>query len=250
MLKHFKLIIFLVSIAFNLHSQIVNIEGNRFYNDTNKVSGFLKANLFYSETKENVLTLNSSFHLQIKQDSNKLYLLIFDFNKINSGSTIISDYRILHARFNYKINKIITYELFSQILYNNYLEINARTDFGTGLRIKSISNESYKVYNGFLLMKENYFNSNLIYKNCFRYDFYISFNLKIDKLIHLINTTYYQPMVNNISDYRILNEFTIDVKVFKHLSLENSLSNVFQSVSPKDISSKSFLNKVSFIILF
>jgi len=243
------LTILLIFVSFNLKSQIVNIEGNRFYNDTNKVTGFIKGNLFINQST-NSLSLNSNIHVQIKQDSNRLYLFLFDLNDIKSGNSIIDNYRIEHFRFNYKLSKFITDEFFIQELHNNYLQIDSRINIGEGIRIKYLSNKSYKIYNGFLIMKENYLNSNSIYKNCFRYDLYISFNFKIDSAIFIVNTTYYQPIINDIFNYRISDELSLDIKISKHFMFEESICYIFQSISPKEVKNKFLTNKVSFAFLF
>jgi len=250
-MKKYLLILLFVILTFNLKSQILNVEGNRFYNDSDKISSVIKFNHFFNNTDKKVTSLSSMLHLQYKDDSTALYLVIFDFNRMTSGNVILDDYRVGHLRYNHKITKRITYEFFIQALYNYTININCRTDIGTGLRIKSIHQGVYKVYNGFLIMKENYFNNyQSAYTNNYRYDFYISFNLNIEKNLYLTNTTYYQPKINEFSNYRILNESTLTLKVFKHFALEESVNFMTQNVKPKDVSASNFLNKISLILLF
>ena len=247
-MKKILLLLFLF-LSVKLSSQILNVEGNRFYNDTNKLSSVIKLNYFINQTDRKSVAANLDINLQYKLDSTNLFLAVFDYDKMASNGSTINDSKVEHLRYNHKFTNRITYELFTQYLYNYYLEINGRSDIGTGLRIKMITNPAYKVYLGLLIMKENYFyNKHVEYFNSYRYDIYLSFNLKIDDKLHIINTTYYQPIINDASNFRILNDASLSLKINKHLDLEESVSFLMQSVKPSSIVNRIITNRISFII--
>jgi hypothetical protein len=249
-MKKLLILLLLLFLPIKINSQILNVEGNRFYNDTNKLSSVLRFNYFLNQTDRKTLSTDLNLDLQYKLDSTNLLLALFDYAKLESNNSTINNSKVGHIRYNHKITNLITFEAFAQYLYNYYLEINGRSDIGTGIRIKTIHNNAYKVYNGFLIMKENYFNNQVSYFNNYRYDFYLSFNLRIADNVHFINTTYYQPIINNLSDYRILNESALSVRIFKHLDFEENINYLMQSVKPASIVNTIFTNRICMILSF
>lgn len=54
----------------------------------------------------------------------------------------------------------------------------------------------------------------------FRGSSYLTFSLYPSENVTLISTTYYQPLINQVGDYRISSENSLVVGLFKSFSLE------------------------------
>ncbi len=64
---------------------------------------------------------------------------------------------------------------------------------------------------------------------------YFSFNRHINDHTQFMSTTYYQPALSNVSDYRILEEAVIRMKMGKQLMLRLSLDIVHDSQPPQKV---------------
>jgi hypothetical protein len=231
-----KLIIILLLIVIPLHSQIVNIENDRIPNDTTLFTGYVKLYSNFFQYESRTFQLGNEFHIQYKKN-NVLVLFITDLNVLKSGSELIQCYNDQHLRFNYNLNKYLTYESFLQTQYNYQLDINLRTDFGNGLRLR-IKDKKFKVFYGLLIMYEYYVNNHQpCYQNGLLLDNYLSFNIKFNKNFKINNTVYYEPYIFNLNNYRILNNFTTSFNVSKCFALDESFNVLYYRYHPSNIGS-------------
>ena len=53
----------------------------------------------------------------------------------------------------------------------------------------------------------------------FRSSSYISFTITPNKMLEIISTTFFQPLLNNWNDYRILNQASLRVKAGKKFAI-------------------------------
>jgi hypothetical protein len=218
----------------SIYSQIANIESNRIYNDTTKWTGFLNFNLNFIQDDIKIIQFGNQFHIQYKKD-NTILLFINDISIIKTADKTSHSYNIQHLRYNYKLSEHITYESFLQTQYNKVLDINLRSDFGNGLRFR-LKNSKLKIYYGFLIMYERYFyNTESCYKNGFLYDNYLSFIFHINDRLKILNTIYYQPYVNDLKNFKILDNFSISYNITKTINLEESLYYLYFKYHPSNI---------------
>ncbi len=78
----------------------------------------------------------------------------------------------------------------------------------------------FKIYMGILAMYEyeKDLRPDVIHKDL-RSDNYVSFSWKASPVLSLSSTTFYQPLFRNAADFRVLNQFTLNVKATKHFSI-------------------------------
>jgi hypothetical protein len=241
----------LMLLTVSIKSQILNVESSRLYNDTSVLSGNFNASYMLNEEGHKTVIFNSGFDVQWKPDTVNIVLVLAGYGRMTSNDFVIKDNKVGHVRYNYKITDRITAEAFAQAMSNHYLLISCRSDLGVGLRFKVIKNPSYKVYVGLLLMKENYIgNAEYAYTDGYRYDWYMSFNLKLADNLHFTNTTYYQPKIGDMPDARISNESMLSIRVLKHFELGENLNYATQSVRPDGISNAILFNILSLTYVF
>lgn len=61
-------------------------------------------------------------------------------------------------------------------------------------------------------------------------DFYFSFIFKPKKSIAIASTTYYQPVINTLNDYRISSETSLIINLFKNLDFTTTFSYQFDEL--------------------
>ena len=122
-------------------------------------------------------------------------------------------------RFNQKISNLFRFEAFIQSLDNELLVINTRNIIGAGLRFKVISTKNAKLYVGNAYMYEyersDAFNSNLYHH---RNSSYLSLTSSIPK--------------SNIKDFRILEQFKIEVPLSKVLKFHTLFNYYYDNITP------------------
>ncbi|WP_290475261.1 MULTISPECIES: DUF481 domain-containing protein [unclassified Leeuwenhoekiella] len=163
-----------------------------------------------------VTQLDMALTTQLKsKDLRKLYFLIGNYRLIDSGAENLQNAWFLHGRFNYKFRKLqwLRFESFIQGQYNQLLVVEQRNLIGAGLRVKWMDRKRFTGYAGNSYMYEveysdragttDYNHRNSTYLT-------VSYAPKSGKF-SVANTVYYQPLYKDLSDYRILEQFRLDV---------------------------------------
>jgi len=156
----------------------------------------------------------------------------------DSGNGILNS-GFIHFRHNFKIsNKFKTFEFYQQ-QFNDVLLLNQREVFGGGLRYSLIKRDSFNLdfEAGIMKEKEVLNKSSLLINeefitNCYRVTVLNSIKWKINKTIQLYNILYYQPKIGDFSDFRILNDFSLNISISKHLQLVNLLTIRYDNQPP------------------
>jgi putative salt-induced outer membrane protein YdiY len=238
----FTLILFLAaSLWWFSDAQILNAESLRKATDTSGFSGSASLDFALKRNTRNFTTFSSDIHVQYKMEKH-LVLLKSDlaFQKIEGSD--VENSSILHLRYNYKLSDRFTWEAFSQLQNNKINLIDLRALAGTGVRYKLTTSEKYRFYIGTLAMYEH---EKLddgvtpIQKNL-RNSSYVSFSLYPNENVSIISTTYYQPILENFSDYRISNQSSLRVGMFKNVSLKVSYTFTYDTFPAVGIPSSQY----------
>ena len=201
-------------------SQIVNIETARLHSDTTGLLGDLGAAFSFTKNTATVLQADIDAHLQYKTKKD-IYLLLGSYGILKSGGTSLIDNSFFHLRYNRKLIAWLRWELFTQFQNNGIAKIKTRYLFGTGPRFKILSHKNLKLYVGSLIMYEvekEEIDPPVINKEI-RNSSYVSFSFTPSALLEIVTTTFYQPLIKNLTDYRILNQTSFKVKGGNHFSL-------------------------------
>jgi hypothetical protein len=206
-----------------IRAQIVNTESARMQSDTVGWLGSVGAAFCLTQNTEKIFQVNLEAHLQYKTSNDRgLWLILGNngFLKIADSKFIADD--LLHVRYNRKVNEWMRWEVFGQYQNNMITQIDSRMLIGTGPRFKLVKNKSFRLYAASLFMyeREKEKTNPVVKHSDLRNSSYISFTYLPKENIELISTTYFQPLLKQFRDFRILNQITLGVKATQHFSLE------------------------------
>ncbi|WP_373057493.1 DUF481 domain-containing protein [Zunongwangia sp. H14] len=211
-----------------MYAQLVNIESKRMQTDSIKFA--LNADISYDYTNNDgnqVNEIDAALTTQIKsKDLKKAYLLLGNYQLIDSDGKSLQKSWFLHGRFNYKLSNLLRFESFLQGQYNQLLVVKQRNLVGLGLRIKWMDREYFNAYAGNSYMYEvEYSDKAQSTEYNHRNSTYISLSYFFkSQRFSIANTFYYQPLYENFADYRLLEQFRFDIplsKWFKVFALYN-----------------------------
>lgn len=169
--------------------------------------------------------------------SRHAYMLINEltYYKTTGGALISSGYG--HARVNFLRTNEVSYEVFSQIQYDNGRHMPLRLIEGGNLRFRLVSNAATKLYLGVGLMyeKENWSSLTdanvLIHKDMPKSTNYISYKHTINKEVRFNLIAYYQGGYDKASEVfrnRVSGQAVLSVKLSKLLALTTSFAMQYE----------------------
>lgn len=232
--------ILLISIALLipglLSAQLVNIESKRMQTDSVRFA--LNADFSFNHTNNDGTQVNqvdAGFTTQLKsKDLRKIYFLLGNYKLIHSEESNLQNAWFLHGRFNYKFNRLLRFETFLQGQYNQLLVVEQRNLIGAGLRVKLIDKERFSGYAGNSYMYEVEFSERAgttHYNHRNSTYFTLSYSAKSQKF-SIANTLYYQPLYRDLDDYRILEQFRLDIPLSNWLKVFTIYNYYFDSKTP------------------
>ncbi|MFM6925421.1 MAG: DUF481 domain-containing protein [Ferruginibacter sp.] len=222
-MKQFYLINLLLTIccisANNCMGQIVNMESQRYHTDTTGWAGSVGGSFALTNYGQKVFDVDANAHVQYKSKKS-LYLFLGGYGFLKGDQQSYVDYGFLHLRYNYKLTKNLRLEAFTQLQQNTITKVQSRFLIGAGPRYKIVDNQKIRMYLGSLPMyeieKETGVRQNITDWRCSNY---LSFTIIPNKQTELTTTTYYQPVMFDAGDYRLLNQSSCKVKAGKKISV-------------------------------
>jgi len=212
------------------YAQIVNTEKARMQSDTTGWMGNAGAAVSLIKNTQQVFTAEVHAHVQYKSKKS-LYLMLGSYSFLKGGNNKLVDNTFLHFRYNYKLNKVLRWEVFTQLQNNLVTKIKSRYLLGTGPRFKILDTKVIRLYAASLFMYEYEKvndSANTVHRDV-RNSSYISFSITPNNMVEIVSTSFYQPQVNNLKDYRILNQASVKVKAAKKLSVSLNWNYLYDS---------------------
>ncbi|PRX52219.1 DUF481 domain-containing protein [Salegentibacter salegens] len=223
-------------IPFLGQAQLVNIETKRLQTDSTRF--VLNADFAFNHSNNDgvsVNQINGTLTTQLKsKDFKKTYLLLGNYRLIDADEGNLQNSWFLHTRFNYKFNQLLRFEAFLQGQYNQLLVVEQRNLVGAGLRIKWINRENFSGYlgNSYLYEVEYSDRAGTTEYN-HRNSTYLSLSyLSKSKNFSITNTVYYQPLYKDLEDYRILEQFRLDIPLSEWFKVFTIYDYYFDSKTP------------------
>lgn len=209
--------------SLQVSSQVINAESFRRATDTSGFSGSVSLNFSLKRDVNEKFSIETNVGLQYKKNRHLILLKNeIEFQKIESSR--FENKGIQHLRYNYKLFPHIIFETFVQAQYNKVSKINFRGLLGLGPRFKLTDLENYRFYLGTLVMYEQEELSDGItpIERVFRGSAYFSFSIFPTETISFISTTYFQPKLQDFSDYRVATETSMVINLYKKLSFKTT----------------------------
>lgn len=211
-----------------LDAQIVNIENQRITGTTDTVRwyGQLSLGANWLRIKDHVLQVNTAARVEYKKDKH-LALLLLDGKFLRAGEQDFNNAGFSHLRYNYKLTKTLVWEAYTQAQYNKLLLIRMRALAGTGLRLRAFKDALGKnrIYIGLAYLYEhNQFLEGNKDHDWHRLSSYVSATFRPGEGVLLVTTTYFQPQVDQFSNYRFSSEWKLILPVGKKLTFNADFS--------------------------
>ncbi len=214
-----------------IQAQVINVETMRKSTDSAQWTGSVSLDISILKNKKNIFKVANKAHIQYNDKLN-LWLFVNDlkFEKLEGNSFVNKGTQ--HFRYNRKLSERIKLEAFLQAQYDAISEIDFRGLAGIGPRFKLYSNQNYRYYLGTLLMYE-YEKASDIAENRINKDIrasiYVSFSLYPTETLTIISTSYYQPKLSSIKDFRLATETTVLFRIFETLAFKTTFTYNFDA---------------------
>lgn len=233
-----------------LSSQIVNIESQRINSDTTGFDGHLDASVSMSQNTRFLFSVYGKAQVQYKW-KNDLLLLLGDYNFTTGDGERFLNNGMGHLRYNHKFLPWLRYEAFTQLQYNELLQVRLRFLAGTGPRFKLTPWDKYKVYIGTLYMfeYEEVAVDDTIHRD-HRLSAYLAWSINPGKVFSFNATTYYQPLFKDWSDFRVSGSYALTFRVWKRLAFKVEYIMTYDSRPPTDVPSLNYTLKTGVVFNF
>jgi len=179
------------------------------------------------------------------------YFLVSNFEFKSASGSRIQNQGFVHLRGIWKFDKKANWEYFAQRQYDEFIDLRYRDLLGTSIKYRVLKTVSKKdsatvfllnASTGVMFEHENY-NSEPenIDKQLVRATNFISFDWAKKDLINLTGVVYYQPALENFSDYRLAAETTLEFNIIRKLFFSINFNYKYNNrpvnnVKPYDLS--------------
>lgn len=212
--------------------QIINIESKRIGATKDGWTGNIDFNFKYTQNTSKIWEFGNKAAFQYKKTKNTL-LFLTDLKVIRKNNDDLINKGYAHIRYNrhFHDSSAFATEIFSQVQYNGIQKIKVRSLNGLGIRTKILGNDTINLNIGIAGMYEYEESTTFIYQNNIRGSSYISFNWDINQKVRFKTINYYQPLLNNFSDFRISNESSLSLGITENLTF-NTIFNLLYDTQP------------------
>lgn len=160
-----------------------------------------------------------------------------------------SNQALMHLRHVVSTGGILQLEIFTQYDFNKDRLLLNRELIGGGIRLKIYTNESFKIRYGLAYMFEHeLYELPFISRgdrNIFthRVSSYATLEIELQKYLLFSSVTYFQPDVEDLSDYRIISENTFKVIMGKLVDLNIKFNLRYDSLPPETVKKLDIISK-------
>lgn len=227
--------VFFILFITQVQGQIVNIESQRIHNDTTGFDGTVEAGFSVNQNNALLISATAGSHIQYKTKKD-LFMLVGNWRFTNGGTERFVNDGMGHFRYNHKFTKWLRLEAFTQVQYNELLNLRLRYLVGMGPRFKLIDKKTVNMYVGTLYMFEyenQAITDTLEYNN--RLSTYLSWSIEPNPVFAFVATTYYQPKLTDWRDYRISGNYQIRIKAFRRFVFKLDFSFLYDEAPPAGI---------------
>lgn len=236
-----KPLLFLLLSVFTLPAWcIVNIENMR-VDSADKTEGFdSKLSFEVSGSNGNTQKVKAGLGARAQWYSpTGTRFIVLNYEYGESSDIKDTDKKFFHLRNIGYLNGILAWEAFTQIESDEFTRLKLRALIGTGLRWETLHTETQSIYLGLGVFRSKeeieqetgVTDSGVSYFN--RANTYMVYKLAISDHSRLVNTLYYQPNIDDTSDYRLLEQFGLQMDITRNLSFKLSIDVSHDSMAPQ-----------------
>ncbi|GAB5539931.1 MAG: hypothetical protein Salg2KO_20340 [Salibacteraceae bacterium] len=219
-----------------LAAQIVNVESKRpGENAQDGWHGNVNFDLSFQRNTSDILTYGNKSTIQWQKKKHRL-LLLTDLSRVQAAGSDFVNQGFWHGRYNYHLDKKkrFSLEVFQQTQFNSVQLIQFRYLTGAGVGWSVVEQDSIKFRLGTIPMYEyEELTTDVIERN-FRQSSYILIFFKI-KALEFQTINYYQPRIDDFSDYRFSSSSSVEFTIRKWLKYNVSFDLLYDSEVPSTI---------------
>jgi hypothetical protein len=228
---HFIICLLFCTCCNTLRAQVVNIEDRRMQvPDSVHFMGFADLGGYFFKNDKSLLSIKGNLQLEYYKDRH-FVISLTNFNLINSDEQNFLNDGFQHIRYNYVANKWITLEAFGQLQYNERTRLLLRglTGAGPRLRLKPIFKQ--RVHLGIIPMYEyNQIRDTILIHRDIRLSNYLSIHVRLfQNKVSVSSTTYFQPLINDWSNFRVSSETSILFQILKRWNFRTSFTYAYDN---------------------
>lgn len=218
------IILFFILLYSSSQAQVINVETLRRKTDSAKWTGSVSLDASFVRNKNNIFKIANKADVQFN-NKKELWLFINDLKFEKAAGESFVNKGTQHLRYNHRVTNTIKIEGFLQAQYDAISEIDFRGLIGAGPRFRLVAKEDYRFYLGTLVMYEHEKTSDIeedrIHKD-FRATTYLSFTIYLTEAIGIVSTSYYQPRLDAIKDYRFSSNTSILFRIWENLAFKTT----------------------------
>jgi len=179
--------------------------------------------------------------LQWRQDKTTAFLVL-DYTYGKSLGKTDTNRGFLHARYLYDYHEHRTWEVFSQVQRNEFTRLSLRSLLGAGNRITLMRQADKKIA---LLGTGLFFETEDLDEkagtnddtsiNAWRANIYLILKYKLNNTLSFQNSAYYQPDIQDFSDFRFIEIATLKIKLTNKLSLKLNINIAHDGQPPQSV---------------
>jgi Protein of unknown function, DUF481 len=253
MRKLFILLFLNVLLYSNTYSQ-VNTESFRIKSDSIGFSllSDIELTLMAGNTDFQYFGSNSRINYAWTSDNSTFLILNGGFGRKN-GNTFFSQ-ALFHLRHVRAITDNLKLELFTQYDNNKSLLLTDRYIAGGGVRSQILNFDRLTSHTGLSVFAEREvydLPENALHAqktHGFRFNSYLTFNLKLKEDMIFLSVTYLQPDIKKLDDLRVLSNNALNIKVSKSLSINIKTDVRYDSRPADGIKKYDFVSKIGLAI--
>ncbi len=248
------IVLFLVLLASPVFAQVNTEKLRKAENETGLYTDFNLAGTFSSGNSEYV-RFNTGLRFDyIGQRYNSFIIAKLDYKEANNNIIVKKGFTHLRNVFYYSGN--LSFELFFQKEFNEFISLNDRNILGGGVRIKiaesytDTSSVAISFGSGIMYESEDYTDGYKEDSKLARSTNYLSVNWKINKVFSISSVSYAQVDVTQLNNYRLLNESDFSVNIFSNVKLFIGVDYRYDSQPPEEVKNYDFefVNGIRFSI--
>ncbi|MBI3143223.1 MAG: DUF481 domain-containing protein [Bacteroidetes bacterium] len=218
-LRSLGLLACLILVHHVLKGQIVNVESARLDENQSGWQGLVDLNFMALKNNAHLFQLNNKLRTQFVKGPHR-WLLLHDIN-INMSSTFNFEQNTFqHLRYGWMVDSPLVLEAFVQNQYDKIQRIKHRLLAGAGLRLMFMEKGLLATYYGITAMGEYEQEINSSTGEAYmRLSTYLNLKFTLKEWLHWYNTAYYQPLFRNVTDYRVMVNSSLEIKLNHRLSM-------------------------------
>ena len=203
----------------------------------------LGLSLDYSSGNTNILAFKTSFRSDYVWKSSHTFV-VTNFRLGRKDGKSFTNRGFAHLRDIYALSQMVMIEGFLQKQFNESIRLDDRELAGGGLRLvvmhpkkksKYLSLMYLYVGIGAMWEYEKLNTDEALETNLLRSTNYVTGRLELSERVTASTTCYFQPDLEQPSDYRILLEGNLQLDIADNLSFSNKLSLRYDSEPPSDV---------------